>query len=274
MLARIIPSTGEKLPVVGVGTWQTFDIGNSRAELDPRKEVLRILFEAGGKVIDSSPMYGRSEAVTGVLLNEMKARNQAFVATKVWTTGEAAGIRQMQESASKMQAPVMDLMQIHNLVDWKTHLKTLRKWKEEGRIRYIGITHYTDSSLDDLAAVIRSEKVDFVQFACSIGQRAAETRLLPVAAEHGVATLINRPLGSGGLFGQTRGRALPGFAAELGIKSWAQYFLKYLLGNPAITCVIPGTGKSEHARDNMAACSGPMPDAAMRKQMLEAWERG
>ena len=274
MLERPIPSSGEKLPVVGVGTWQTFDIASTRAELDPRRDVLRILFEAGGKVVDSSPMYGRSEAVTGALLGEMKARSKAFIATKVWTSGEAAGIRQMRESSAKMQAPVIDLMQIHNLVDWKVHMKTLRKWKAEGLIRYIGITHYTDSALDDLAAIIRSEKIDFVQFAFSIGQRAPEQRLLPVAAEHGIATLINRPLGSGGLFGQTRGRQLPVIAKDIGAASWAQFFLKYLLGHPAVTCVIPGTGKPEHARDNVAAGEGIMPDARQRQQMVAAWERG
>ncbi len=274
MLTRPIPSSGEALPVVGVGTWQTFDIGNSRAELDPRKEVLRILFEAGGKVVDSSPMYGRAEAVAGTLLGEMKARDKAFVATKVWTSGEAAGIREMQASSAKMQAPVIDLMQIHNLLDWKVHLKTLRKWKDEGRIRYIGITHYTDAALDDLTAILRSEKIDFVQFAFSIGQRAAQQRLLPVVAERGAATLINRPLGSGGLFGKTKGRALPGIAAEIGASSWAQFFLKYLLGHPEVTCVIPGTGKPEHARDNVDAGVGVMPDAVQRRKMVEAWEKG
>lgn len=274
MHVRPIPSTGEKLPVVGVGTWQTFDIGAGRDERDPRKEVLRVLFEAGGSVIDSSPMYGRSEAVAGALLEEMNGRAKAFVATKVWTSGEQTGIRQMQESMDKLRAPVIDLMQIHNLLDWKVHLKTLRRWKEEGRIRYIGTTHYTDSALDDLAAIIRSEKIDFVQFAFSIGQRAPEQRLLPVAAEYGVATLINRPLGSGGLFGKTRGRALPPVAAEIGAASWAQFFLKYLLGHPAVTCVIPGTGKPEHARDNVAAGAGLLPDAAMRRRMVEAWEKG
>lgn len=168
MLTRSIPATGEALPVVGVGTWQTFDIGANRAERDQRREVLRILFDAGGKVIDSSPMYGRAEAVTGTLLGELQARERAFVATKVWTTGERQGIQQMEESSTKMRAPVVDLMQIHNLVDWRTHLRTLRRWKEQGRIRYIGLTHYTDGALDDLAAIIRSEKIDFVQFAYSI----------------------------------------------------------------------------------------------------------
>ena len=274
MLTRPIPSTGEALPVVGVGTWQAFDIGASRAELDPRREVLQTFFDAGAKVIDSSPMYGRAEAVVGALLTEMKARDKAFVATKVWTSGERQGIAQMQDSAAKMAAPVVDLMQIHNLVDWRTHLKTLRKWKEEGRIRYIGITHYTDGALEDLAAVIRAEKIDFVQFAYSIGQRMPEERFLPFVQEKGVATLINRPLGSGGLFGKTRGRPLPALAQEIGAQSWAQFFLKYLLGHPAVTCVIPGTGKPEHARDNVAAGTGVLPDAALRKRMVEAWERG
>ena len=182
MLTRPIPSTNEPLPVVGLGTWQAFDVGAERAALDQRKEVLHILLEAGGTVINSSPMYGRAEAVVGTLLAEMKARDRTFLATKVWTSGEAAGIAQMKASSAKLQAPVIDLMQIHNLVDWRTHLRTLRAWKEQKKFRYIGITHYTDPALDELAAVIRAERIDFVQFGYSIASRAAEARLLPLCA--------------------------------------------------------------------------------------------
>jgi aryl-alcohol dehydrogenase-like predicted oxidoreductase len=199
MLTRPIPSSNEPLPVVGLGTWQTFDVGPERAALDQRKEVLRVLFEAGGRVIDSSPMYGRAEEVVGMLLSEMQAHGQAFLATKVWTSGEAAGVKQMQASALKMRAPPIDLMQIHNLVDWRVHLATLRAWKAQKKFRYIGITHYTDPALDELAAIIRAERIDFVQFGYSIGSRAAEARLLPLCAERGVAVLVNQPFDSGSL---------------------------------------------------------------------------
>ena len=212
MLTRPIPSTNEPLPVVGLGTWQTFDVGPDRAALDQRKEVLRILFEAGGRVINSSPMYGRAEEVVGMLLSDMQAHGKAFLATKVWTSGEAAGVKQMQASAAKMRAPTIDLMQIHNLVDWRVHLRTLRAWKAQKKFRYIGITHYTDPALDELAAVIRAERIDFVQFGYSIASRAAEARLLPLCAERGVAVIVNQPFDSGALFGQVRGKALPDWA--------------------------------------------------------------
>ena len=272
MLQRPIPKTTEQLPVVGIGTWQTFDVGNTRAELDPRKEVLNTLFETGGRVIDSSPMYGRAEAVVGTLLTEMQARDKAFVATKVWTTGEAAGIAQMTTSAAKMASPVIDLMQIHNLVDWRTHLRTLRAWKEEGRIRYIGLTHYTTSSLDDLAQIIKTEPIDFLQFAYSINRRQAETRLLPVTADRGVGVIINQPFDSGSLFRQVKGKPVPEWASEFDCTSWAQFFLKYLIGHPAVTCVIPGTARPDHARDNTAAGLGRMPDETCRRRMAEHWQ--
>jgi len=272
MLTRPIPQTNEPLPVVGLGTWQAFDVGAERAGLDQRKEVLRILLEAGGKVIDSSPMYGRAEAVVGNLLTEMKAHDRTFLATKVWTSGEAAGIAQMKASAAKLQVPAIDLMQIHNLVDWRTHLRTLRAWKAQKKFRYIGITHYTDPALDELAAVIRAERIDFVQFGYSIASRAAEARLLPLCAERGVAVLVNQPFDSGALFGQVRGKALPDWAADVDCASWSQFFLKFILGHPAVTCVIPGTAKPDHARDNVAAGLGRLPDAAQRKRMVQFWD--
>jgi diketogulonate reductase-like aldo/keto reductase len=272
MLTRPIPSTKEPLPVVGLGTWQTFDVGADRAALDQRKEVLRLLFEAGGRVIDSSPMYGRAEEVVGTLLEEMGARDKSFLATKVWTSGESAGIKQMQASAAKLRARSIDLMQIHNLVDWRTHLRTLRAWKEKKTFRYIGITHYTDPALDELAAVIRAEPVDFVQFGYSIASRAAEARLLPLCAERGVAVIVNQPFDSGALFGQVRGKALPDWAAEVDCASWSQLFLKFILGHPAVTCVIPGTARPDHARDNFAAGSGRLPDATQRRRMTAFWD--
>jgi len=271
MHIRPIPQGNEPLPVVGIGTWQTFDIPQTQAEMDQRKDVLRVLFEAGGKVIDSSPMYGRAEAVVGALLDDMKAHDRAFLATKVWTTGEAAGIRQMTESAAKMRGPI-DLMQIHNLVDWRTHLRTLRAWKDEKRIRYIGLTHYTVPALDELAAIIRTERIDVLQFAYSINVRAAEARLLPLAAERGVAVIVNQPFDSGSLFQKVRGKALPEWAAELDCASWGQFFLKYILGHAAVTCVIPGTARPDHARDNIAAGIGRLPDDAQRKRMAAFWD--
>jgi diketogulonate reductase-like aldo/keto reductase len=272
MLTRPIPQSSEPVPVVGLGTWQTFDVGADRDALAQRREVLHILFEAGGRVVDSSPMYGRAEATVGTLLSDMGAHDKAFLATKVWTSGEAAGIAQMRASFAKLQAPVIDLMQVHNLVDWRTHLRTLRAWKEKEQLRYIGLTHYTEASLDELAAIIRQERVDFLQFAYSIDVRAAERHLLPLAAERGVAVLVNRPFGSGALFRQVRGRTLPDWAAELDCASWAQFFLKFILGHAAVTCVIPGTARPDHARDNVAAGMGRLPDEAQRRRMAAYWE--
>ena len=230
MMRRAIPVSGESLPVVGLGTWQSFHVGTGEAERAPLVEVLEALFAAGGSVIDSSPMYGPAETVVGDLLARMDARERAFLATKVWTRGREAGLRQMQQSLERMRVSRMDLMQVHNLVDWRTQLATLRDWKESGRIRYLGVTHYTTGALDDLAAVIEEAAPDFVQLAYSIHVREAERRVLPLARERGVAVLVNRPFGGGGLFGRVRGEKLPGWAADLGIGSWAQFFLKFILG--------------------------------------------
>ena len=272
MLTRLIPQSREPLPVIGVGTWQTFDIAPSPSEMDARRQVLQLLFDAGGRVIDSSPMYGRAEQVVGALLADMQARDKAFIATKVWTSGAAAGIAQMQASSAKLRAPVIDLMQVHNLVDWRTHLKTLRAWKEQGKLRYIGITHYTDPALDDLAAIVRAEPIDFVQFGYSIASRAAEARLLPLCAEKGVAVLVNQPFDSGALFRQVRGKVLPEWAAELDCASWSQFFLKYIVGHPSVTCAIPGTARPEHMKDNLGAGLGRLPDAGERRRMAAHWD--
>ena len=272
MLTRPIPSTAEAMPVIGLGTWQAFDIGDDPAETEQRRQVLDILFAAGGRMIDSSPMYGRAEAVTGRLLAAMGARDKAFLATKVWTSGEAAGIRQMLASADKLQTKTVDLMQIHNLVDWRVQLKTLRAAKERGTFRTIGITHYTTSAFDELMAIMRAEKIDFVQLPYSLAVRDAETKLLPLALEKGIAVIPNRPFDGANMFGRVKGKALPDWAADIDAKSYAGMFLKYLIGHPAITCVIPGTAKPEHMRDNVAAGFGRLPDEAMRQRIVQWYD--
>lgn len=270
MLTRPVPSSGEALPVVGLGTWQTFDVGSGQKERAPLTAVLKTLFDAGGSVIDSSPMYGASEGVVGDLLAAMKGHDRAFLATKVWTQGRDAGIRQMQESMRLLKGERLDLMQIHNLVDWKVHLETLRAWKVEGRIRYLGITHYTPSAHDQLEAVMRAETLDFVQLNYALDDRAAEKRLLPLAIDRGIAVIVNRPFGGGGLLGKLRDRPLPAWAAEIGCETWAQVLLKFCLGHPAVTCVIPGTRRPEHMADNARAGTGRLPDAALRARMASA----
>ena len=272
MLTRPIAPTGEPMPVIGLGTWQAFDIGDDPAETQQRRDVLDILFAAGGRMIDSSPMYGRAEAVTGRLLAAMGARDKAFLATKVWTSGEAAGIRQMQASAEKLQAKTIDLMQIHNLVDWRVHMKTLRAAKERGAFRTIGITHYTTSAFDELMAIMRAEKIDFVQLPYSLAVRAAEARLLPLALEKGIAVIPNRPFDGANMFGRVKGKPLPDWAADIDAKSYAEIFLKYLIGHPAITCVIPGTAKPEHMRDNVAAGFGRLPDEDLRRRIARWYD--
>ena len=258
--------------MVGLGTSRVFNVGADGAVRAARREVLAILFEAGGSVIDSSPMYGRSEGVVGNELAALGKRDSAFLATKVWTRGKREGIAQMEDSMRLLGTERIDLMQVHNLVDLDTQLATLREWKAAGRIRYLGITHWTRGSLDDLAAIIARENLDFVQFAYSIATRDAERRLLPLCAEHGVATLINRPYVNGELFRRARGHAVPSWATdELGCASWGQYFLKFILGHPQVTCVIPGTSKPRHARDNVGAGMGALPSAAQLRRMLADW---
>jgi diketogulonate reductase-like aldo/keto reductase len=266
MSARPIPSSGEALPVVGCGTYQGFDVAQGSSEYQRLPAVLQALFDAGGSVLDSSPMYGRAEEVTGDLLAASRERKSAFVATKVWTTGRDAGVRQMQQSMRLLQVDTLDLMQIHNLLDWRTHLATLREWKAQGRIRYIGITHYTSSAYRDLEAVMRAERLDFVQINYSLDEREAERRILPLAAERGMAVLINRPFGGGGLLRRLSDKPLPPWAAEIGATSWAQVLLKFVLSQPAVTCVIPGSGRPEHMADNAAAGVGriPAPDFWVR----------
>ncbi|MDM0001364.1 aldo/keto reductase [Variovorax sp. J22P240] len=262
MNTRPIPSTREALPVVGCGTWIGFDVAAGSAEYQRLPGVLDALFAAGGKVIDSSPMYGRAEAVTGDLLAASNQRAKAFLATKVWTSGRDAGIAQMEQSFERLRTDRIDLMQVHNLVDWRTHLKTLRGWKDKGRVRYIGITHYTASAYAEVEAVLRAEKLDFLQINYSFDEREAAQRLLPLAAERGVAVIVNMPFGGGGLLRRLRDKPLPGWAAEIGATTWAQVLIKFVLSHPAVTCTIPGTSRPEHMADNAAAGAGPVPDAA------------
>ena len=275
MLTRPIPSTGEAMPVIGLGTWRAFDVGVDAAARRPLGEVLRLLLDSGGRMIDSSPMYGRAEAVTGDLLAETGARARAFLATKVWTAGRESGISQMQRSAELLQTEVIDLIQIHNLVDWRTHLATLRRMKEEGRggYGYIGITHYTTGALPELARILNSEPgIDFVQLGYSLATRAAERELLPTASARGVAVIVNQPLERGTLFRHFRGCALPDWASECDCLSWAQLFLKYILAEPAVTCVIPATGNPDHMNDDLGAGFGRLPDTRQRQQIRQLWD--
>ena len=279
MLMRPIPSSGEKLPVIGLGTWRTFDVDlttDNRRELE---EVLSLLVKLGGRVIDSSPMYGRAEEVIGDLTATLGIRDKLpaasppggglFLATKVWTRGKENGIKSMERSMSRLRTKRIDLMQVHNLVDVDTHLATLREWKEDGRIRYIGITHYESGAFAEVEKIMRSEKLDFVQINYSVVEHEAEGRILPLAQERGIAVVVNRPFGGGDLFDRVRSKSLPGWAAEFDCRSWAQFFLKWIVANPAVTCAIPATGKTRHLEDNMQAGIGRLPDAKMRQRMLE-----
>lgn len=270
MLTRPIPSTGERLPVIGLGTYVGFDVERDSEQYRRLPEVLRVMFEAGGSVIDSSPMYGRAEAVTGELLAAEGVRSKAFVATKVWIRGRAEGIRQMQESMRLLQVERLDLMQVHNLVDWRVHLATLRDWKAAGRVRYIGITHYTNGAYAELEAVMREAQFDFVQVNYSVAEPEAERRILPLAVDRGMAVLINRPFGGGRVLRRLSDRPLPPWAAEIGATSWAQVLLKFVLSHPAVSCAIPGTGRPEHVTDNVRAGMGMIPDVAFWKRRLDS----
>jgi diketogulonate reductase-like aldo/keto reductase len=270
MHTRSIPSSGEPLPVIGCGTYRGFDVDSNAATLDRLRGVLASLFAAGGSVIDSSPMYGRAEGVAGRLLATSKTRGKAFVATKVWTRGRDAGVAEMQRSMALLESDPIDLMQIHNLLDWKVHLPTLRAWKEAGRIRYIGITHYTQSAFADLEMVMRAEPLDFVQLNYSAVDRAAERRLLPLAAERGIAVIVNYPLASGSALRAVSSRPLPAWASEIDCKTWSQLLLKFVVSHPAVTCAIPGTGNPEHMADNARAGLGRLPDEGIRERIAAA----
>jgi aryl-alcohol dehydrogenase-like predicted oxidoreductase len=273
LVRRPIPSTGETLPVVGLGTWQTFDAGPSAEERAPLRDVLQRFVAAGAKLVDSSPMYGRSEEVVGALAGELGVRRSLFLATKVWTSGRDAGIAQMERSMQRLGVDRLDLMQVHNLVDVETHLATLAEWKAAGRVRYVGVTHYLESAFPALERLLRTRQLDFVQFNYSIADRAAEARLLPLAADRGTAVIVNQPFGTGSLFDQVRGRPLPEWAAEIGCASWAQFFLKFIVGHPAVTCAIPATANPKHLDDDLGAAVGPVPDEATRRRMADYFSR-
>jgi len=271
MLAKAIPSSGEKLPVVGVGTYLTFDVGMSAEERTRLTKVLDVLFGAGGRMIDSSPMYGRAEAASGALIQAMGARRKAFIATKVWTRGREEGIAQMRRSLKRFRTDKIELMQVHNLKDWRTQLKTLREWKEKGVFKYIGITHYSSSAWRDLAAILRAEPIDFVQFPYSIVNREAAP-LLDVARETKTAVITHLNFERGRLFRKARGVRLPPWAGEIDCKTWGQFFLKFALAHPASSCVIPGTSRVKHMVDNVQAGMGRLPDARQAARMVRAIE--
>jgi len=265
---RMIPADGRPLPVVGLGTWQTFDVGADATARANLGRVMERFVELGGEVIDSSPMYASAEGVVGDLARERGLRPRLFIATKVWTQGKAAGIAQMQQSLRRLGSERIELMQVHNLLDWQQHLPTLRAWKAEGRIRYLGISHYAASAHAEVEAVLRKEPLDFLQINYSLAEQESARRLLPLAAERGVAVLANRPFAEGALFRTVQGKALPAAAAEHGCRSWAQVFLRWILAHPAVTCAIPASSRIDHLEDNMAAGIGPLPD--LREQQALA----
>jgi diketogulonate reductase-like aldo/keto reductase len=268
VLTKPIPSTGEPLPVVGMGSWITFDVGDDTAARAQRVEVLRAFFDAGGTLIDSSPMYLTSQEVIGHCLARLPDRPGLFAATKVWTMMRALGIRQMEASQQLWGVDRFDLLQVHNLLDWETHLETLIEWKAHGRVRYIGVTTSHGRRDATLEGVMAEQPIDFVQFTYNILDREAEDRLLPLAAERGLAVIINRPFRRGALFDLVGHRPLPGWAADIGCANWAQLFLKFIVSHPAVTCAIPATSRVDHMRENMGALAGPLPDAAMRRRMV------
>ncbi|MCR4302176.1 MAG: aldo/keto reductase [Sulfuricaulis sp.] len=272
-ISKAIPSTGERLPVIGMGSWITFDVGNNSHERTARARVLQAFFDNSGALVDSSPMYGSSEEVIGEGLKIIKNKDKLFAATKVWILGKKSGIRQMEASQQLWGVRRFDLMQIHNMLDWETHWETLKEWKAEGRIRYIGITTSHGSRHEALAKAMEKTPFDFVQFTYNLADREVEQRLLPLAQERGMAVLINRPFDGGSLFSRVREKSLPPWVVEFDCRNWAQYFLKFIVSHPAVTCAIPATSKVDHMLDNMGAGFGRLPDAATRRRMLEYFER-
>jgi aryl-alcohol dehydrogenase-like predicted oxidoreductase len=268
MNTRPIPRTKEAIPTVGLGTWQAFDV--DAAGRERQREVMKLFLAAGGRVIDSSPMYGRSESVVGDVLDDLGATATPFFATKVWTRGKREGMAQMEQSRRRMRAKRIDLMQIHNLLDWQTHLPVLREMKQAGTIRYLGVTHYAHGEFAQIERLMRTEMLDFIQIPYNLADRAAEARILPAAADTGTAVLVMRPFAEGALFRRVKGKPLPSWAAELDCTSWAQVFLKFIIGHPAVTCPIPATADPRHLADNIKAGTGRLPDATQRQTMIAA----
>jgi diketogulonate reductase-like aldo/keto reductase len=266
---RPIPSTGERLPAIGMGSWLTFDVGDDADARAVRCEVLKTFFDRGGAVVDSSPMYGSSEEVIGHCLGRIANAEALFAATKVWTQGREAGSNEMELSRRLWGVKRFDLMQVHNLLDWETHLETLREMKADGRVRYIGVTTSHGRRHDELEDLLSSEPLDFVQLTYNMLDREAEQRLLPLAAERGVAVIVNRPFRRGGLFDHVRGKPLPDWAAEFDCVSWSQFFLKFIISHPAVTCAIPATSRVDHMRENMGALYGRLPAPGMRARMVQ-----
>jgi aryl-alcohol dehydrogenase-like predicted oxidoreductase len=269
MLQRAIPSSGEMLPVIGLGTAGPFDVGSAATERQPLEEVMALFAKSDAKLIDTSPMYGRAEAVIGEIAAKLKLRDSLFLATKVWTTGREQGIKQMEHSLDLLGTKRLDLIQVHNLIDTATHLATLREWKKEGRVRYIGITHHTEGSQAEVAAILEKEKVDFVQINYSLMEREAEKRVFPVAKDRGVAVIVNRPFGRGDLFSRVRRKTLPDWAKEFDCTSWAQFFLKWIVAHPVVTCAIPATGNPRHMEDDLSGGMGRLPNEQLRQRMVE-----
>ncbi|MCM3876428.1 MAG: aldo/keto reductase, partial [Thermoanaerobaculia bacterium] len=263
-------SSGERIPAIGLGTWSTFDVGSSAAARAPLEEVLARFVERGGRVVDSSPMYGRSAEGVGAVAAKRRLGGKLFLATKIWTRGREAGVRQIESSERLLGSKRLDLLQVHNLLDFETHLATLRAMKDAGRVRYIGITHYTAGAYAEVERILLREKLDFLQVNYSLAEREAETRILPLAREKGVAVLVNRPFGGGEALKRVLSRALPAWAAEFDCTSWAQFFLKWILANPAVTCAIPATSKRAHLDDDLDAAFGRLPDERLRSRMAEA----
>lgn len=265
-VVKRIPVSGEILPAIGLGTWQSFDVSGDE-DLSAAKETLRQFIGLGGSVVDSSPMYGKSEAVIGQLAAQLGLNGKLFLATKVWISGREAGIRQMETSFRLMGTERMDLMQIHNLLDAATHAKTLRAWKEAQRIRYWGITHYHSGAYPEVERFMKTEKPDFLQINYSLAEPESGERLLPMARDMGIAVIANRPFAHGELFDRVKGKSLPPWAADIDVTSWAQFFLKWILADPAVTCVIPATRNPKYLVDNMAAGRGRLPDQTARAKM-------
>ena len=272
MTTRKVPSSGEEIPVIGMGSSDTFDVGDDPASREGLRGVLRSLVAGGGRVIDTSPMYGRAESVLGDLIDELGLESQLWYATKVWTRGREAGARQIDESFARLRTKKLDLLQIHNLLDWREHVPTLRALQAAGRVRYAGITHYRAEAHADLERVLGEEKFDWLQINYSLAEREAEQRLLPFSRDRGVAVMVNRPFADGAMFAKVRGRPLPDWAAEIGCRSWGQFFLRFVVSHPAVTCVIPATSKPQHMIDNAAAGLAPLPDQQQRRRMAEFWE--
>ncbi|MED6343883.1 MAG: aldo/keto reductase [Pseudomonadota bacterium] len=271
MLKRVIPSSGEEMPVIGLGTSRVFDIERSKNELNVREKILDIFYENGGRLIDTSPMYGMSEEIIGITAKKYIEKNRFFLATKVWTEGRENGMRQIEESFQKMRADKISLIQVHNLLDWKTQIKTLRSLKDEGRIDYIGITHYKSNAFDEMIKIMKAEKVDFAQFNYSMGEREAEQKILPFCKDNGIATLINRPFMRGRLFREAQEKKLPSWVTDYDIDSWGQFFLKYIISHDAVTNIIPATSKPKNMLDNARAGMGRMLDEKAKKRMLEVF---